>query len=233
VPTHRPVAPDVVLDDPGTGTAAATGTGPERAGPGRPRRFEADEELRRLFDAAFAVVARAGYEDVTVADILAEAGMATRSFYRHFASKDDLLNAMFRRDARRFAASVTRRVADAPGPWEALVVWVDEILALSLDEPRAQRAAVLGSPAAMRSLAPGELHRAHDLLVAPLTATLVAGRSGGVFAGIRPEADAPLVSAATWETLTRARDAAERADADRLRADLLSFLRRALSVTGD
>ncbi len=54
-----------------------------RASAGRPRRFEPADELRRLFDAALVVMQRNGYADVAVADILAEAGLSTRSFYRH------------------------------------------------------------------------------------------------------------------------------------------------------
>jgi AcrR family transcriptional regulator len=39
-----------------------------------------------------------------VADILNEADLSTRSFYRHFASKDQLLCALFRREAEAAAA---------------------------------------------------------------------------------------------------------------------------------
>lgn len=213
---------------------APTVSGPTSAQPsgrpGRPRRYEASEELRLIFAAAFTLVSRNGYQDVTVADILAEAGMSTRSFYRHFASKDELLNAMFRRDAEWFAASVSRGVEAAPDPLAALVVWIDEILSLGLDQTRASRAAVLGSPAAIRSLLPDEMRRALTALVVPLASTLAAGAADGSFVGIRPESDAQLISAATWETLARTRDATSREDIDRLRADLLSFVRRALAV---
>jgi AcrR family transcriptional regulator len=130
--------------------------------PGRPRRYEEAEELQLLLDAGFAVIGRKGYGDATVADVLAEAGLSTRSFYRHFASKDELLQAIFRRDAERLAAAVTERVEAAPDPAEALRVWIDEILGFGLGRTRAQRARVLVSGEAVRTLAPGELRRAID-----------------------------------------------------------------------
>ena len=58
---------------------------------GRPRRFEAQDELRLLLDAALAVMERNGYVDAAVADILREADMSTRSFYRHFESRQQLV----------------------------------------------------------------------------------------------------------------------------------------------
>ena len=197
--------------------------------PGRPRRFEEAEELRRLFDAAFEVMRRSGTHDVTVADILGEAGMSTRSFYRHFASKDELLHAMFRRDAADFASAVTRRVESAASPREALVVWIDQILAFGLDRPRARRAAVLGAPS-MRALPPDELQRAIDLLVAPLIDVLQSGAAAGSLDVGDARADAVIVSAAAWDTSNRMREASTRAGKDQLRDNLLAFVARAFGV---
>ncbi|MGA7416454.1 MAG: helix-turn-helix domain-containing protein [Acidimicrobiales bacterium] len=70
---------------------------------GRPRRFEEADELRLLLDAGLVVMERNGYQDAAVADILAEADLSTRSFYRHFESKDQLLCALYRREAEAAA----------------------------------------------------------------------------------------------------------------------------------
>ena len=58
---------------------------------GRPRRYEAADEIEMIVHAALAVMERNGYQDAAVAEILSEAGLSTRSFYRHFQSKDELL----------------------------------------------------------------------------------------------------------------------------------------------
>jgi len=200
---------------------------------GRPRRYEATDELQRIFDAAFEVMRRGGYQDVTVADILTEAGMSTRSFYRHFTSKDELLQAMFRQDAERFSAAVSRRVELASTPWDAVVTWIDEILGFGLGRPRARRAAVLGSPTVMRTLDPDELRRTRALLVAPLTAALAAGAADGSFVGTDPEADAAFVSAVAWETSNRMRERASRVANESLRASALSFVERAIGARTD
>jgi AcrR family transcriptional regulator len=198
--------------------------------PGRPRRYHEAEELERLLDAAFEVIRAKGYQAVTVADILAEAQLSTRSFYRHFASKDELLHAMFRRDAEQFAAAVTRRVETAPDPASALVSWIDDILAFGYNRPRAKRAAVLGSPDAARSLAPEDMANALHLLVIPLAAVLRAGQEDGSFATTDPEADAYLISAIAWDTSGRIGEASTKAAKDAIRGRSLAFVNRALGV---
>src|SRR5271154_7613498 len=98
-----------------TGSKAASAS---RAG--RPRRFEAEDELRILLNAALVVMERNGYADAAVADILREADLSTRSFYRHFESKDQLLCALFRREADAAAARLRAKVDAVDTPRAAL-----------------------------------------------------------------------------------------------------------------
>ena len=57
---------------------------------GRPSLSEHDQR-QRLIDAAWRVFEEESEERVTVADIVREAGMSSRSFYQHFSSKEDLI----------------------------------------------------------------------------------------------------------------------------------------------
>jgi AcrR family transcriptional regulator len=198
--------------------------------PGRPRRYDAAQERSLLLDAAFDVIRAKGYSAATVANILGAAGMSTRSFYRHFTSKEDMLHALFRRDAERFAAAVRARVDAAGNPRAALEVWVDEILGFGFDRPRTKRAEVLSAATAQGALAPGELQRALQLLVAPLTEALVAGVADGSLPLADAESDAAMVSALAWDTANRMRAAGSMAVKSRLRAEVLSFTHRALGV---
>ena len=198
--------------------------------PGRPRRYDPAEERSLLLDAAFAVLRTRGWASVTVADILGEAGLATRSFYRHFASKDELLRALVRRDAERFASAVTARVEAAPTPAAALELWLDEILGFGYDRPRAQRAAVLRAATAGGTLAADELRRALLLLQAPLAATLAAGAADGSFPRAEPEGDAGLISAMAWDTAGRMAEVASRDAKADLRAGLTSLVGRAVGA---
>lgn len=163
---------------------------------GRPRRFEAADELERIFDAAFTVMERNGYQDVAVADILIEAGMSTRSFYRHFSSKDELLRAMYRREAEAACEHLQAKVAAARTPREALEAWIDETLSYGQHRGKARRAAVLGSAGAMRAEGYAEeMRHASKLLVAPLEAILTEGQRDGSFPDADPAADAQLIQA--------------------------------------
>jgi len=207
-------------------------TGTSRAG--RPRRFEADDELRLLFDAALTAMARNGYQDVAVADILAEAGLSTRSFYRHFESKDELLCALYRREAELAAERLRAKVAAAPNPRLALDAWIEEILSFGHHRAKAARVAVLGSAGAMR--AEGyleETRHARALLVAPLEELLEAGLRDGTFPLANPAVDAWYVQAVTWAaaSVNPLREAPALSRADALRT-VQSFCLRALGAVG-
>jgi AcrR family transcriptional regulator len=166
---------------------------------GRPRRFEADEELRILLDAALIVMERNGYADATVADILRQADLSTRSFYRHFDTKDQLLCALFRRDAEAAAARLNAKVEAAATPSAALDAWIDEILSFGRHARKASRVMVLGSPAAMKADGYAEeMHHAAQLLLAPLESLLAEGAADGSFPLADPAADAPLVQSVVW-----------------------------------
>jgi AcrR family transcriptional regulator len=197
---------------------------------GRPRRFESEDELRLLLDAALAVMERNGYVDAAVADILREADMSTRSFYRHFESKDQLLCAVYRREAEAAAVRLQAKVEAAQSPRSALDAWIDEILSFGHNRAKAARVAVLGSPGAMRAEGyADETRHAAKLLMAPLEAVLEQGAADGSFPLADPVADAPLVQSVVWAAagLNPTRDKLPRPEASR---QVRSFCERALGI---
>jgi AcrR family transcriptional regulator len=199
---------------------------------GRPRRFEAEDELRILLDAALAVMERNGYADAAVADILREADLSTRSFYRHFESKDQLLCALYRREAEAASARLDAKVAAAGSPRDALDAWIDEILSFGHHRAKAARVAVLGSPGAMKVEGYAEETRhAADLLMAPLTALLAAGAADGTFPLADPAADAPLIQSVVWAAAGLNPTREKSASAAEATRQVRSFCERALGVT--
>jgi AcrR family transcriptional regulator len=54
----------------------------------------------RIINAAYRCLAAAAGAPVSITDILEEAGLPTRAFYRHFESKDALLLSMLRHVGR-------------------------------------------------------------------------------------------------------------------------------------
>ena len=205
---------------------------PTTARAGRPRRFESEDELRILLNAALVVMERNGYADAAVADILREADLSTRSFYRHFESKDQLLCALFRREADAAAARLRDKVDAAGTPREALDAWIDEILSFGHHRVKAARVSVLGSPGAMKADGYGdEMRYASRILTAPLEDLLRRGAADASLPLADPPADAPLIQSVVWAAagLNPARDKpSSRAEAAR---QVRSFCERALGVT--
>jgi len=60
-----------------------------------PPEVRQDRQRRRLFAAAAAVFARAGYAEATAEAIAREAGMSKATFYEHFDNKEDCIIALF------------------------------------------------------------------------------------------------------------------------------------------
>ena len=82
------------------------------------------EVTGRLVEAARELVARAEGPTFTVTQVVAAAGTSLKSFYRCFASKDELLVALFEDDARRGADALRSMVDVRAEPLERLRIVV-------------------------------------------------------------------------------------------------------------
>jgi len=91
-------------------------------------------EADQLMEAATNVMVRLGPERrATVADIVKAAGLSNQAFYRHFASKDDLVAALVDAGARRLVDYLAHRMASADEPQQQIRVWVRGVLAQAAD----------------------------------------------------------------------------------------------------
>ena len=75
-----------------------------------PRAVAADLTRQRLIRAALELFTTRGYHDTTTAQIAKKAGIAEGTIYRHFASKQQLLNELYRA-AQRWATRVVQEPA--------------------------------------------------------------------------------------------------------------------------
>lgn len=157
---------------------------------GRPRHFDDDTERRLVMDAAVRVMARSGFADMSVADILAEAELSTTSFYRHFESKHALLTAIIRRDGESARRALERAIAAAPGPVAALEAWVDGLLDQFFEPMKASRTALFTTPEVHSAYQVSEIMEMRWLLSQPLVKVLRAGHRAGVLHSPKPEPDA-------------------------------------------
>jgi AcrR family transcriptional regulator len=167
---------------------------------GRTRRFDPVTEQELLLDATLKVLRRNDYADVAIADILEEAGLSTRSFYRHFQSKDELLLMLYRRDAEAATARLVERVGRADSAPAALEAWIDEILSFRFDRRKAARVALLGAASARRAEGyAGEAVQSARMISAPLIEVLEQGRRDGSFPDVEPRSHAEMIRAIVFD----------------------------------
>jgi AcrR family transcriptional regulator len=104
------------------------------------RRVEAyEDDVQRLVDATYRVIARTASLEPTVRDILAEAGMSTQAFYRHFRSKDELLVVLLDDGRRRIVDYLAHRIDKAATPQDAVRAFVEGVMAQAADAEAAAR----------------------------------------------------------------------------------------------
>jgi AcrR family transcriptional regulator len=88
---------------------------------------------RRLLDGMAAALRRGGYPDTTVADIVREARTSRRTFYAHFADRQECLIALLhesnQRTIARIEASVDPRAAWETQVRQAIEAWIAAVQA--------------------------------------------------------------------------------------------------------
>jgi AcrR family transcriptional regulator len=90
-----------------------------------------DPFLDRLLDGIAASVIERGYRDTTVADIVRHARTSKRTFYEQFASKEECLIELLRRNNENLIANI-RNAVDPDADWhvqirQAVVAYVEHI----------------------------------------------------------------------------------------------------------
>lgn len=98
--------------------AARTSPDAPTAPAGPAPRLSADQRRAALIDAAKALVAEAGPGRVTIGTVATRAGVTRALVYKHFADKDDLLQALYRQEAERLDRQIAADVAAAPDGFE-------------------------------------------------------------------------------------------------------------------
>jgi AcrR family transcriptional regulator len=197
---------------------------------GRPRRFDDDTERRLLIDAAIRVMARNGYSEMSVSDVLAEAGLSTRAFYRHFESKEALLETFLLHEGESVSRSLARVVAAAPGPVAGVEAWLDRFLDVFYEPRRARRTRLL-TEAAARASGPSwqMMNELRRIACRSLIVALQEGHKAGVLFSPRPEADAYSIHSLVMAS-QEASDG-PRQDRAATKAHVLRYLWPALNLT--
>jgi AcrR family transcriptional regulator len=110
-----------------------------REAPERPMRADARRNYERLLAEAAAAFAERGADDVSLEEIARRAGVGIGTLYRHFPTRQALLEAVYRDQVESLARQATELLtADAPGP--ALARWLVALTAFGATKRSLNRA---------------------------------------------------------------------------------------------
>ncbi len=135
-----------------------------QAAPRKPRR-DAQRNRERILETAKAAFTRHGAE-ASLDEIAKQAGVGAGTLYRHFPTRDALIEAVYRSDVEKLAAAEGRFAAAMP-PIEALRAWmlllVDYIAAKHIIAPALN--SVVGGPSRLYESSRSSIHGAMQSLV--------------------------------------------------------------------
>jgi AcrR family transcriptional regulator len=108
---------------------------PQVAPPPRDLRRRARDAVRaEIAETAFQLFTQRGFDQTTVDDIAAAAGLSRRSFFRYFASKEDAVLGVLNAVGDAIAAELAARPAGEP-PWTSLRRALDALVTTYLGDP--------------------------------------------------------------------------------------------------
>lgn len=118
-----------------------------------PRAVVAESQRERLLVAMADATAAKGYANVAVADVIERAGVSRRSFYEHFANKEECFLGAYDAGVEALLAAIAEAEAAAAGPLAGARAGTEVYLQLLADNPAFARTfliEVLGAgPAAL------------------------------------------------------------------------------------
>ncbi|MGX4694444.1 TetR/AcrR family transcriptional regulator [Streptomyces sp. JNUCC 63] len=122
-----------------------------------PAETKAARTRQRIMDVAARMIGRRGYVGVRLSDVASEAGLQTAAIYYHFASREELIEAVIREGTIQVNTHVRRALAELPpntDPIDRIVVAVEAHLRVTLGMSDYTLAAVRNSrqlPDSMRA----------------------------------------------------------------------------------
>ncbi|HWW84546.1 MAG TPA: TetR/AcrR family transcriptional regulator [Vicinamibacterales bacterium] len=131
----------------------------------RKPRTDAQRNRERILAVAKEAFTRRG-ADASLDDIATQAGVGPGTLYRHFPTRDALIEAVYRTEVEKLAAA-ERRFSQAMPPLEALRAWmllfVDHIAAKQIIAPALNT--LVGGPSKLYEGSRGQIQGAIDTLV--------------------------------------------------------------------
>lgn len=150
-----------------------------------------DDERRRLLVAAKQVLERSGWWGFKVEGVLRQAQLSTRSFYRHFEKKSDLLAALMEMELGGAAVKLTRVTAAGTTCTERIDNYIGALIDMAYEAELARPSSLFASH--WREMLPeygDAIDRCVQRMMQPLTDVITEGARDGVLTSTDPESDA-------------------------------------------
>ena len=146
----------------------------------KPRRADALRNRERLLAAALALFTEQG-TDVSLETVAREAGVGVGTLYRHFSTRDALVEAVYLSELDRLHEGAAELLAEHP-PEEALARWMDRFV-----EYAATKRGMSGALQSVIASGRNPYSQSRTKLVEALMTLLDAGRAAGA---VRDDVDA-------------------------------------------
>lgn len=127
------------------GAAASGGADPDGA----------DRTTQRILDAALHEAATVGLQRLTVENVVRRARVARMTVYRRYPRRDDLVEALVRRETQRFLAAVADGIENTADPHDGVVEAFIAAVRFSRSHPMLRRAAHTESALSADDMAAG------------------------------------------------------------------------------
>ncbi|OBI09836.1 TetR family transcriptional regulator [Mycolicibacter nonchromogenicus] len=107
---------------------------------GSPAEHANDRTAQRILDAAVAEAATVGLRRLTIEDVVRRAGVSRMTAYRRFPRREDLIQALIRRETQRFLAVVADAIDNTPDPRHGVAEAFVAAIAFAREHPMLSRA---------------------------------------------------------------------------------------------
>jgi AcrR family transcriptional regulator len=111
-----------------------------------------DRTSQRILDAAVQEAAAVGLQRITVEDVVRRAGVSRMTVYRRYPRRDDLVEALVRRETQRFLAAVADAIDTVADPHEGVAEAFIAAVRFAREHPMLRRAGQFESAPAADSV---------------------------------------------------------------------------------
>ncbi|HEX4245223.1 MAG TPA: TetR/AcrR family transcriptional regulator [Acidimicrobiales bacterium] len=155
-----------------------------------------------LISATLAVAARRGTIEPSVREILEQAGLSTKAFYRHFRSKDELLLVTLEEGCRVLAEYLEHRMSTFSEPLDKVGAWIDGFVRQAVNPSAARRTLpwTLGA-GRLATVFPEQFDKNQARIMVPLHREIANAVKDGSGHSPDPTRDARLIYGYTMDTV--------------------------------